>query len=138
MGKGDIRTRRGKIWRGTTGVTRPRRKSKTIRPSAPLRKVKALKDLPKAVAQPIVKKPVVEAVKHQVAETVAPVIEKVQPVVENIVVETSKVVEAPVHAEAKAVVKKEKTPAKKVSKPAAKKAPAKKSTTKKASAKKKK
>lgn len=28
MGKGDQRTRRGKIVRGTHGVTRPRRKSK--------------------------------------------------------------------------------------------------------------
>jgi len=138
MGKGDIRTRRGKIWRGTTGVSRPRKKSKGIRPSAPVRKVKALKDLPKAVAQPIVKKQVVEAVKHQVAETVAPVIEKVQPVVENVVVETPKVVEAPVRTETKASEKKEKTPAKKASKPTAKKAPAKKSAAKKASAKKKK
>ncbi|UCE04387.1 MAG: 30S ribosomal protein THX [bacterium] len=28
MGKGDIRTRRGKIWRGTTGKTRPKKKKK--------------------------------------------------------------------------------------------------------------
>jgi len=26
MGKGDRRTRRGKIWRGTTGNSRPKRK----------------------------------------------------------------------------------------------------------------
>ncbi|MFZ5571891.1 MAG: 30S ribosomal protein THX [Thermodesulfobacteriota bacterium] len=26
MGKGDRRTRRGKIWRGTTGVSRPKKK----------------------------------------------------------------------------------------------------------------
>ena len=26
MGKGDIRTKRGKIWRGTTGKTRPKKK----------------------------------------------------------------------------------------------------------------
>lgn len=26
MGKGDRRTRRGKIWRGTTGKTRPKKK----------------------------------------------------------------------------------------------------------------
>ena len=25
MGKGDIRTKRGKIWRGTTGKTRPKK-----------------------------------------------------------------------------------------------------------------
>ena len=29
MGKGDIRTRRGKISRGTYGVTRPKKKKKT-------------------------------------------------------------------------------------------------------------
>ena len=28
MGKGDRRTRRGKIWRGTSGKTRPRKKKK--------------------------------------------------------------------------------------------------------------
>ncbi len=28
MGKGDIRTRRGKIWRGTTGKLRPKKKKK--------------------------------------------------------------------------------------------------------------
>jgi 30S ribosomal protein S31 len=26
MGKGDIRTKRGKIWRGTNGKTRPKKK----------------------------------------------------------------------------------------------------------------
>ena len=29
MGKGDRRSRRGKIWRGSTGVTRPKKKKKT-------------------------------------------------------------------------------------------------------------
>jgi 30S ribosomal protein S31 len=29
MGKGDIRSKRGKIWRGTTGKTRPKKKNKT-------------------------------------------------------------------------------------------------------------
>ena len=28
MGKGDIRTKRGKIWRGTTGKTRPKKNKK--------------------------------------------------------------------------------------------------------------
>ncbi len=28
MGKGDRRTRRGKIWRGTTGKSRPKKKKK--------------------------------------------------------------------------------------------------------------
>ena len=28
MGKGDLRTKRGKIWRGTTGKTRPKKKNK--------------------------------------------------------------------------------------------------------------
>lgn len=50
MGKGDIRTRRGKVWRGTYGVTRPRRYKTVIRPTT-TRKVKTLKDLPNAVAE---------------------------------------------------------------------------------------
>jgi 30S ribosomal protein S31 len=29
MGKGDLKTRRGKIWRGTTGKTRPKPGKKT-------------------------------------------------------------------------------------------------------------
>jgi 30S ribosomal protein S31 len=28
MGKGDIRSRRGKIWRGTTGKSRPKKKNR--------------------------------------------------------------------------------------------------------------
>lgn len=139
MGKGDIRTCRGKIWRGTTGVSRPRKRTRAgLRPAAPVRKVKTLKDLPKAVAEPIVKKPVVEAVKPQVVETVAPVIEKVQIVVENVVVETTSAVEVPAHTREKAIKKKEKTPAKKAGKSAAKKTETKKPAAKKATAKKKK
>ena len=146
MGKGDIRTRRGKIWRGTTGVTRPRKSKRAgLRPVVPVRKVKTLKDLPKAVAEPIVKKPIVEAVKSQVVETPAPVaevttpvIEKVQLIVENVVVETAPVTEAPVHTETKTVEAKEKVPAKKTRKPVAPKAPAvKKPAAKKTPAKKK-
>ncbi len=126
MGKGDIRSRRGKVWRGTYGVTRPQRwKSAAARPAATTRKVKALKDLPKAVAEPVVKKPVVETViKPQVAETIAPVVEKVQPVAANAVVETPKAAEVPVVRETKVEAK---APAKKApaaKKPAAKKAPA--------------
>ncbi len=34
MGKGDIRTRRGKIWRGTYGKTRPSKKKKVQEASA--------------------------------------------------------------------------------------------------------
>lgn len=142
MGKGDIRTKRGKIWRGTTGVSRPRKKSKGIRPAAPVRKVKVLKDLPKIAAEQIVKKPVVEAVKPQVAEVVTPAVEVVKPVVAetvSAVVHKDSFGEAPVHTETKATKKKEKSPAKKVSKPVAKKAPvAKKTAAKKPTAKKKK
>jgi len=133
MGKGDIRTRRGKIWRGTYGVTRPQNiKRKAPRPQVVSRKAKSLKDLPKAVAETVVKKPVVEAVKHQVAEIV-PVIETVQPVVPGITAEVPQIVSEPVVVAAK--------PAKKASvkKSAAKKVPvAKKPAAKKATAKKKK
>lgn len=54
MGKGDIRTRRGKVWRGTYGVTRPRRYKVTIKPKSSARKVKNLTDLPTAVTEPAV------------------------------------------------------------------------------------
>ena len=122
MGKGDIRTRRGKIWRRTYGVTRPRRWKTVVRPAATTRKVKTLKDLPKAVAEPIIRKPVVEAT--------APVIEKVQPV-ENVTTHVRQTVAEPVsEVTSKAAPKKAKPAAKKVSAakkvPAAKKAPAKK------------
>jgi 30S ribosomal protein S31 len=30
MGKGDKKTRRGKIWRGTTGKSRPKKKKETV------------------------------------------------------------------------------------------------------------
>ena len=131
MGKGDIRTRRGKIWRGTTGVTRPRKKTNAIRPTAPARKVKTLKELPKAVAEVIVKKSVTEAVKHHVAETV-PVVETVQPVIQGVTAEVPQIVSEPVAVKAET----KKAPAKKV---AAKKVTSKKKTTaKKAPAKKKK
>jgi len=30
MGKGDRRTRRGKIWRGTTGKTRPKKRKAKV------------------------------------------------------------------------------------------------------------
>ncbi len=33
MGKGDRKTRRGKIWRGSYGKTRPRKKKKTAVPA---------------------------------------------------------------------------------------------------------
>ena len=116
MGKGDIRTRRGKIWRGTTGVTRPRKKTNAIRPSAPSRKVKAMKDI-KSVAEPIVKK--------IIAETI-PVVETVQPVIQGVTAEVPQIVSEPIETK-KALAKKvavKKAPVAK--KPAAKKSPAKK------------
>lgn len=45
MGKGDIRSRRGKVWRGTTGVTRPRKRKKNCAIARSSRKVKGLKAL---------------------------------------------------------------------------------------------
>jgi len=145
MGKGDIRTRRGKVWRGTYGVTRPRRWKTTIKPVVKVRKVKTLKDLPKAVAAEPIKKIVIEAVQPQViepkvhvAEVKAPVIAEVHP---PVVAESTPVVEIPevktpsVEAEVKPEVKK--PAAKKAA--AAKKAPAAKkpAAAKKAPAKKK-
>ncbi len=110
MGKGDIRTRRGKIWRRTYGVTRPRRYKTVVKPHATTRKAKTLKDLPKVAAEAAVKKPVVEVE---------------SPAVQNAVVEASAVVEtATAEVEAKKPAAKKAPAAKKV--PAAKKAPAKK------------
>ena len=126
MGKGDIRTRRGKIWRRTYGVTRPRRWKTTIKPVVKTRKVKTLKDLPKVVEAEQLKKIVVEAVKPQhieikvhvpevktpvVAEVNQPVVAETAPVAETHAVETA-------HAEVEVKVT--------AKKPAAKKAPAKK------------
>lgn len=55
MGKGDLRSRKGKIWRGTYGVTRPQRwKASAPRPAVKAAKVKTLKDLPKAVEEAVV------------------------------------------------------------------------------------
>lgn len=111
MGKGDIRTRRGKIWRRTYGVTRPRRYKTVVKPHTAVRKAKAMKDIPKVVAEAAVKKPVAETI---------PVIEQVQPVVAGITAEVPQIVAEPV-AE---VAAPRKVKAKKA--PATKKAPAKK------------
>jgi 30S ribosomal protein S31 len=51
MGKGDIRTRRGKVWRGTYGVSRPRRYKTVIRPAVTSRKSKSLKDISKIAGE---------------------------------------------------------------------------------------
>jgi 30S ribosomal protein S31 len=115
MGKGDIRTRRGKVWRGTYGVTRPRRYKTVVRPHATTRKVKTLKDLPKATAEPV-KKPVAET---------TPVIEKVQPVVSGVTAEVPQIVAEPAETASAETETKAKKPAAKKT-PAAKKAPAKK------------
>jgi ribosomal small subunit protein bTHX len=127
MGKGDIRTRRGKVWRGTYGVTRPRR-WKTTTPTivAKPRKVKALKDLPKAVAAEPIKKIVVEAVQPQHIETKVHTPEVKTPVVaevhQPVVAETAPVIEVHAVETAHAEVEVKVT----AKKPAAKKAPAKK------------
>ncbi len=123
MGKGDIRTRRGKIWRRTYGVTRPRR-WKTTTPAivAKPRKVKALKDLPKVVAEEQIKKIVVEAVQPKVVETKAHIAEVNAPVAaevhQSVVTETAPATETHAVETAHAEVTSE------TKKPAAKKAPA--------------
>lgn len=111
MGKGDIRTRRGKIWRGTYGVTRPRRYKTVIKPRATTRKAKSLKDLPKVSAEAVVKKPVAEVQNEAATEAVAEVSVNATAGAEA----TSAEVEAGTAAK-----KPRKAPAKK---PAAKKAP---------------
>jgi len=124
MGKGDIRSRRGKIWRGTTGVSRPRKRKDPLPYVPTTRKVKDLKSLKTAVAEPEQKKTAVEAV-HPVAEAKAPVTEMhQQPTTENTPVAE---VEAGATT-AETETPKAKKPRKPIGekKPAAKKAPAKK------------
>ena len=82
MGKGDIRSRRGKIWRGTTGVTRPRKRKKQRAVAPPTRKVKDLKSLKTAVAETEQKK--------VAAEIVQPMVEVNTSAVETAASETSK------------------------------------------------
>lgn len=50
MGKGDKKTKRGKITMGSYGVRRPRKKQKAITKAAP--KVKKTAEKPKAAAKP--------------------------------------------------------------------------------------
>ena len=124
MGKGDIRTRRGKIWRRTYGVTRPRRWKSAPRPAAVSRKVKTLKDLPKAVAEEQVKKIAVEAVQPVHQEVVAakmPVAPEVAVVQEAV---APKEIKAKVEAKQASKQAPKKVPAAK--KPVAKKTPSKK------------
>ena len=81
MGKGDIRSRRGKIWRGTTGVTRPRKRKKQRAVAPPTRKVKDLKSLKTAVAE--------TGQKKVAAEIVQPMVEVNTSAVETAAVETA-------------------------------------------------
>ena len=69
MGKGDRKSRRGKIWIGTYGVSRPRKRNKSEHPvfSVPKR-------------EPVIKKPVEEKKYPIPAEAAAPVVEVIQPV----------------------------------------------------------
>ena len=78
MGRGDRRTKRGKIWRGSYGRTRPSNKSVTTPSRGPQ---------PRQAAAP---PPVVEETAPVVEET-TPVVEETTPVVE----ETDSAVEAP-------------------------------------------
>ena len=84
MGKGDIRSRKGKIWRGTYGKTRPQNKKRKPRTAIVSKKVKSLKDIKSVVAEtpevikaaePVVTAPVVEQVQQPVVEAAVPVTE---------------------------------------------------------------
>jgi ribosomal small subunit protein bTHX len=87
MGKGDQKSRRGKIWKGSYGVTRSHKTANSVKPAIVETKPIAAKVAPK----PIVEKPVAEK---------APIAQK--PVVEKPVAEKPKTsqknadVEAPV------------------------------------------
>lgn len=144
MGKGDIRSRKGKIWRGTYGVSRlSRKKNRKPRPLVQSCKAKTLKDLPKIVSEPVEKKVAIHASQPEVVETKPTQV--VEPVTETQVtttVETSVVETTPAEVAVETHIKEIKTKRakkssakKKTKKPAAKKetkkTPAKKTTSKK-------
>jgi ribosomal small subunit protein bTHX len=106
MGKGDSKTRRGKLFSGSFGILRPRKKKRVFNVITTTKPEVDKPEKPKAAPKPKA---------EQVAEVVEPVVEVVQPVAE----------------EKKPAEKKptEKKPAAK--KPAAKKPAAKKEPTKK-------
>lgn len=72
MGKGDIKTKRGKIHRGTTGVLRKAKKSNSIKPKEGVEKVKDLAEkevkTPKVVAEKPKKAPKKEATPEIIVE----------------------------------------------------------------------
>ena len=50
MGKGDRRSKRGKIWRGTSGKTRPKKKGRQQRPPQPDERAKKFQAVMEEVA----------------------------------------------------------------------------------------
>ncbi len=77
MGKGDKRSRKGKVWRGSYGNTR-RKKKKTTPAFIPKPKVKKA---PKEVEAAMPESPVLEAVEPKAAKATAkkPAVKKVKP-----------------------------------------------------------
>ena len=93
MGKGDIRTRKGKIWRGTCGVTRSRKhKNRKPRPFIAIRKIKDLKSLETVMAETTSQNDIknvtetvyaeVETTKKEVVETQQQAVTQKEPVAE--------------------------------------------------------
>jgi ribosomal small subunit protein bTHX len=124
MGKGDQKTRRGKLFSGSFGVLRPRKKERVFSVITTTKKAVDKPEKAKATPKPKTE-PVVEEVKPEVEEVEA-VVEEVKPEVEEVkaVVEEVK----PEVEEVKPAAEAKKPAAKKpaVKKPAVKKAPAKK------------
>ena len=92
MGKGDKRSRRGKITAGSFGKTRPKNKKRNVAPTGEAKQKKAVKaeDAPKPKAKKVTKKveetaaveetpqAAPEAAPEVVAETAEPVAEETQ------------------------------------------------------------
>jgi ribosomal small subunit protein bTHX len=116
MGKGDQKTRRGKLFSGSYGVLRPRKKRRAFSVIGTTKKTAVEPEISKASpkskaankpkAEPVAEevKPVAEEVKP-VAEEVKPVAEEVKPVAEEVKAESEPV--KPVSDAKKPAAKKE-------------------------------
>jgi len=78
MGKGDKKTRRGKLFSGSYGVLRPRKRSRAFSVVSTTKKAVSEPEKPKASP-----KPKAEPKAEPVAEEVKPVVDKVEPVAEE-------------------------------------------------------
>ncbi|MCK9612832.1 MAG: 30S ribosomal protein THX [Bacteroidales bacterium] len=83
MGKGDKKSRRGKIWIGSHGVRRPRKKTKKFVPVVEAKEPQKIKIVEEVIEQPVIveekpKKEKAPKAKKETVETKEPKTEKVK------------------------------------------------------------